>query len=155
MVEIRPLTPADAPFVWEALYHAIYVAAGDVPPAREIVQQPEIARYARHFGQQTGDVGVIALMEGQPVGAAWLRLMHGYGFVDAETPELTIAVLPPYQGQGVGTQLMIQLFVAATPYYRQISLSVTWDNPARRLYERLGFAVVSRDAGTATMSRPL
>lgn len=76
----------------------------------------------------------------------------GYGYVDDDTPELSIAVLPEYRSQGVGTQLLTHLFTSA---YGQssISLSVSADNSALRLYERFGFEVVSKSNGSLTMKR--
>jgi hypothetical protein len=82
---IRPITPADEPFLWEALYHAIYVAPGDAPPERDIVNRPALARYVRGWGD-VNDLGFIAVAEEnqQPVGAAWIRLLtgdnRGYGY---------------------------------------------------------------------------
>jgi ribosomal protein S18 acetylase RimI-like enzyme len=152
---IRRATTNDQAFLWEALYHAIYVEPGTEPPARDIVARPELAKYAEDFGEQGGDAGVIAEDGVRPVGAAWVRLMHGYGFVDDQTPELTIAVLPESQGQGVGTQMLECLFDIVKSDVAQISLSVTWTNPARRLYERLGFELVILEEGTATMRKRL
>ena len=47
---------------------------------------------------------------GHSVGAAWYRLFTslnpGYGFVDGDTPELTLVVVPTKQGQGIGKQLL-------------------------------------------------
>jgi ribosomal protein S18 acetylase RimI-like enzyme len=102
-----------------------------------------------------GDIGVIAEEDGQPIGAAWVRLMHGYGFVDAETPELTVALLPGFQGRGIGTQLLESLFEAVKPNFEYVSLSVTMTNIARRLYERLGFETLILEDGTATMRKRL
>ena len=90
-------------------------------------------------------------MCGHPAGAAWLRLLvghdRGYGHVDDTTPELAVAVMPGYRGQGIGTRLPIALLDAAGESYDAVSLSVQADNPALRLYQRFGFEVVE-DGGT-------
>ena len=50
---------------------------------------------------------MIALENGFPVGAAWYRVFGadepGYGFVDEQTPELAIAVVPSKRGTGSAT----------------------------------------------------
>jgi ribosomal protein S18 acetylase RimI-like enzyme len=154
-MHIRRITPADQSFLWEILYHAIHVEPGAEPPPRPIVTQPELAAYVENFGQHRGDVGFIAEEEGLPIGAAWARLMHGYGFVDNETPELTIALMPGYQGRGTGTQLLEKLLEALKPDFEYVSLSVTMTNIAHRLYERLGFETLILEDGTATMRKQL
>ena len=157
---LRPLTPNDAPFLWEMLYHAIYVPAGSPPPAREIVNQPALATYVRDWGR-TGDTGVLVIDRPaqQPVGAAWLRLLtgedKGYGYIDDRTPELSIAVLPGHRGKGLGTRLLAQLFESAAQRYTAISLSVDPDNPALRLYRRLGFEVIESTGHAYIMKKRL
>lgn len=153
-MHIRRMTPDDQAFLWEILYHAIHVEPGPDPLPPTIVKRPELAIYVEDFGRN-GDVGFIAEEEGVPIGAAWVRLMRGYGFVDAETPELTIALMPGYQGRGIGTQLLERLFEALKPDFEYVSLSVTWTNMARRLYERLGFETLILEDGTATMRKAL
>jgi ribosomal protein S18 acetylase RimI-like enzyme len=154
---IRPLVPEDEPFLWEMLYQALHVPEGQSAPPREVVRLPELARYVQDWGRED-DRGFLAsdAITGQPLGAAWLRLLggenRGYGHVDDDTPELSIAVLPEYRDQGIGTQLLTRLF-DSVPEKFPISLSVSADNPALRLYERFGFEVVSRDAGSLTMRR--
>jgi GNAT superfamily N-acetyltransferase len=69
-------------------------------------------------------------------------LTKGYGYVDDETPELTMAVLPFARGQGIGTELLTRLMELARSHYSGISLSVWPENSAYRLYQRLGFQVV-------------
>ena len=154
---IRPLRSEDEPFLWEMLYQALHVSEGQSAPPREVVRLPELARYVLGWGRK-GDCGFLAsdAATGRPVGAVWLRLLvggnKGYGYVDDDTPELSIAVLPEYRGQGVGTQLLIHLFASACGQ-SSISLSVSADNSALRLYERFGFEVVSKSDGSLTMKR--
>ena len=66
-----------------------------------------------------GDNAVVAIDEFQPVGAAWYRLFEqdepGYGFVDEETPELTIAVVPSRRGRGLGEELLERCSSAPGP----------------------------------------
>jgi ribosomal protein S18 acetylase RimI-like enzyme len=154
---IRPLQIADEPFLWEMLYQALHIPEGQTPLPREIVQIPELARYVQGWGRE-GDCGFLSIKTSisQPIGAVWLRLPigehKGYGYVDDNTAELSIAVLPGYRGQGVGTQLLTHLFASEWGKL-PISLSVSADNPAVRLYERFGFEIVSRSNGSLTMKR--
>ena len=108
-------------------------------------------------GGGASDCGFLASnAEGQPVGAVWLRLLRnenkGYGYVDDDTPELSMAILPAHRGQGIGTQLLTHLF-ASTCGHTTVSLSVSANNPARRLYERFGFIVVGQSDDSLTMKR--
>lgn len=151
---IRLLTPADEPLLWEMLYQAIHVPEGSPPPPRDIVLRPELSRYVQGWGQQD-DLGVVALEEGEVAGAAWLRrltgALRGYGHVDDETPELSIALLPQHRGRGLGTRLLTSLLDTARNRYPAISLSVSPDNPATRLYRRLGFVDAGRNGTSLTM----
>ena len=154
---IRSLRSEDEPFLWEMLYHAIHVSEGQVAPPRDIVHLPDLARYVQGWGR-SGDQGFLAYREttGQSLGAVWIRLLigegRGYGYVDEDTPELSIAVLPQYRSQGIGTALLGSM-VSSVSGYASISLSVSADNPALRLYKRFGFRIISQDAGSFTMRR--
>ena len=156
---IRPLEPSDEPFLWEMLYQAIYVPTGTTPLPREIIYQPELAKYVQDW--TTNDIGLIAISESNqtPVGATWIRLFNmnnpGYGYINDETPELSIAVLPEYRNQGIGTRLILDLLERITDLYPAISLSVSSDNPALRLYQRLDFEVISQFDNSVTMKKTL
>ncbi|MBE9118925.1 GNAT family N-acetyltransferase [Lusitaniella coriacea LEGE 07157] len=157
---VRSLKPSDEPFLWEALYQALYVSPGVPPLPREIVQQPELAKYVRDW-ERDRDCGFVAILKDSdiPIGAVWLRLFNrdnpGYGYIDDLTPELAIAILPEYRGQGIGTMLLAHLFEQVRFQYSAISLSVSAENPALRLYRRLGFEVVKRENHTLTMKKAL
>ena len=156
---IRPLELNDEYFLWEMLYQAIYVPTGTTPLPREIIYQPDIKKYVQDW--QTDNIGLIAVLQSNqiPIGATWIRLFNinnpGYGYVNDETPELSIAVLPEYRNQGIGTRLILNLLEIVKDIYPAISLSVSSDNPAFRLYQHLGFEVVSQSDNSVTMKKNL
>jgi ribosomal protein S18 acetylase RimI-like enzyme len=145
---LRRAGAQDIPFLRDMLRHAYYARWGneaDVP----------LERYVAGWGR-TGDTAVVAIDEFQPVGAAWYRLFQagepGYGFVDEQTPELTLAVVPSRRGKGLGRELLSALLdQARAEGYAQVSLSVEPDNPALHLYEKYGFEKTGERAGTWVM----
>lgn len=58
---------------------------------------------------------------------------------------IDISILPSYQGKGIGTFLITQLLQKAREGNKPVILQVFHTNPARNLYERLGFQVASSD----------
>jgi len=140
------------------LYHALYVPEGKAPFERSVVNEPEIARYVLDWGR-TGDQGFAAVANNRNAGAAWIRLFtaenKGYGYVADGVPELTIALLPEFRNQGIGTSLLNCLIDESEDHYKALSLSVSADNPAARLYRRLGFQVVEQVGTSLTMKRDL
>lgn len=147
--EIRPANEADLDFLWDMLFEALFVPPGRDPFPRTVLEQTEIRRYVEGFGKQAGDVGFVAVVQAENIGAVWVRAIRGYGYVDDQTPELTMAVRPEWQGRGVGTALMARI-VDVVP---RVSLSSDQGNPARKLYHRFGFVPVARDGTTVTMLR--
>jgi ribosomal protein S18 acetylase RimI-like enzyme len=152
---IRRAGPQDIPFLKDMLRHAYYWRASTVPESGE----PPVQRYVERWGRP-GDTALIAIQDFQPVGAAWYRLFRadnpGYGFIDEETPELSIAIVPSRRGSGLGSELLDALMGRAREDgYESISLSVEKDNPAVALYERHGFRKVSEDDGAYTMRADL
>lgn len=156
---IRPATAGDEPFLWEMLYQSLHVE-GQEPFPRDVVNHPSIARYVKNWGRK-GDLGFVAVdaRSGQPVGAVWSRLANedgqGFAYLDERTPELGIALLPEYRGRGLGTALLEQLLEAAEKLYPAISLSVSPNNPALRLYKRMGFEIVDVRNEHPVMKREL
>jgi GNAT superfamily N-acetyltransferase len=147
---LRALGPDDVEHVKWALYEAVsWNPERELPPYDVVIQHPELSRYWHGWGR-AGDTGAAAEVEGELVGVAFYRLFtdddHGHGYVDDETPELGIAVREGFRGTGTGTRLMNALAVAARSHgIRRLSLSVESENPALRLYERLGYEEISRD----------
>ena len=158
-IRIRPLSQADARDLKRMLQLALFVPPGSSPLPPDVVESPELARYVEDWCRET-DLGFAALDDsGRMIGAAWLRLMtgeeHGYGYVDDQTPELSVALEEDYRGTGIGTRLLERLLSAAAERYLAVSLSVTEVNPAVRLYGRLDFVTVRQESGTLTMLKTL
>jgi GNAT superfamily N-acetyltransferase len=146
----RPAGPDDVEFLKQMLYEAA-VWNPDWPRERmiETLADPMLERYHRDWGRR-GDAGVVAELDGEPVGAAWFRLFTaeepGYGYVDETTPELGIAVVPLHRRKGIGETLLRALIVQAREEgFHALSLSVAAHNRSRMMYERTGFTKVRED----------
>jgi ribosomal protein S18 acetylase RimI-like enzyme len=91
--------------------------------------------------------------EGAVVGSLWM----------GPHPELSdafwiwgIAIDAQYRSRGIGRNALIEADEAARKLGgRRIELNVFDDNPAVRLYERLGYTLVKRKRGSSTMGKDL
>jgi ribosomal protein S18 acetylase RimI-like enzyme len=143
---IRPAVQDDLEVLWDFLAMAAYE-----PHAEAAKAVPLVAKYLVGW-QRPGDFGFIAEQNGEILGAAWARtfsteeLRSHYG--DEETPKVSIGVKPEARGQGVGEKLMRALIGEAARRGLGLCLSVRTENPARRLYERLGFREIPGAAAT-------
>jgi ribosomal protein S18 acetylase RimI-like enzyme len=152
-IRIRSVTPDDLPVLWEFLAIAAYEP--DVDAARAV---PFVAAHLEGW-QRPVDFGFVAEREDAALGAAWARQFSPYEepafYVDERTPEITIGVKPNLRGQGIGGMLLDALIAEADRRNVGLCLNVRHDNPARRLYERIGFRLVpgsgvpSRVGGTS------
>jgi GNAT superfamily N-acetyltransferase len=149
MVGIRELRADEVSFLKDMLYAAIaWNPERQLPlPKAELLDLPQLTIFHEGWGRE-GDTALVAELEGQPVGLAWYRFfteeVHGEGFVDQATPEVAIAVVEGQRGNGVGAALMQAIHERArADGIARVSLSVDHDNPARRLYERLGYVDVA------------
>ena len=143
---IRPAVQDDLEVLWNFLAIAAYE-----PDAEAAKAIPGVAKYLVGW-QRPGDFGFIAAQNGAIIGAAWARrfaaaeLKVPYG--DEEAPKVSIGVKPHARGQGVGAKLMCAVSGEAAHRGLRLCLSVRSDNPARRLYERLGFRAIPGSAVT-------
>lgn len=120
-----------------------------------LAQDPELPvyRYVQNWGRR-GDAGVVAFDGRNVYGAAWYRLFRttepGFGFVDEETPELTIAVVPSHRGRGTGAELLEALLERARgDGFAQVSLSA--ERGQTSFYEQHGFRSLREDGDAVTM----
>jgi ribosomal protein S18 acetylase RimI-like enzyme len=126
------------------------------PTAEQVMADPRYAMYLAGWPRR-GDHGLVAEHDG-PVGAAWYRTYtdaaHGHGFVAEDVPELSIAVVASRRREGIGRRLLLGLIEASGAQgCRALSLSVAENNPARGLYESVGFVLVEQHGHTCVMVR--
>lgn len=125
------------PFLYEAIYQAekntlLY----------SVIYKPEIYVYIENFNE-IDDLCLVVEVDNLVIGAAWARIVNGFGSVDENTPELVIAILEDYRNQGVGTTLMQEMLQSLyLNGYKQVSLSVQKENYAFELYIKLGFEII-------------
>lgn len=159
-VRIRPIKSTEHSFLSEMLYEALYVPEGAPPFPKTILQVPDISKYIDNWGKQKHDIALVATKGDILIGAIWGRLflapLKGYGYVDENTPEISMAIIEEYRGKAIGGSLLTKISKA----YRemgvdQISLSVDQNNPALRLYLRHDFSQVNKDHDALTMAKKL
>jgi ribosomal protein S18 acetylase RimI-like enzyme len=140
-VALRPVAPSDSAFLEHVYASTRAVELEPMPWTAEqkaafIAQQfhAQTVHYERHYADASFHV---VLVDGEPAG----RL------IVTRSPErlhiVDIALLGEHRGRGVGTGLLRDLIAEAGE--RPVSIHVELTNPARSLYERLGFVADGED----------
>lgn len=139
-VTLRQCTTADRGLL-EAVYAStrepeLALVPWDDAAKRAFVAQQFAAQdkhYREHYPGATLDV---IEADGEPAGRLYVS------WSDADIRIMDIALLPEFRGRGIGTRLLRELLDAGRASGRSVSIHVERENPARRLYERLGFRAV-------------
>lgn len=149
MISVREIKETDNLFLEEMLYQMVFFESPELkPPPEKLINIPEIRRYIRYIKDYGS--GIISLDKNEPTGAAWYILFpdndRGYGFLDSNTPEISMAVKESCRNKGIGTLLLKELIaLACGKGFKNLSLSVDMKNPSVRLYERFGFKKVKQN----------
>ena len=154
-IAFSEIKESDYKFLREILYEALFIPEGEKPYDKSVIDLPEISKYIDNWGIK-GDFGIIVRDNEALVGAIWGRLFkktnQGYGFVDENTPELSMAIRSEYRNQGLGKSLITRFFqLAKNKGYKNLSLSVDKRNRASDFYIRLGFKIVDELDSAYTM----
>ena len=105
-------------------------------------EQEQRARFAAQWKRE--EVRIISL-DGKDVG--WLQVAE----LPTEIRLQKFFVSPQYQRSGIGSEILSTLLATWRSTGKKIVLRVLKNNPARRLYERLGFSVVAEESVTFRM----
>ena len=151
-LHFRPIEAADEPFL-----SRLYASTRQTEMARSGWPAEAIAEFlAQQFTLQHR-----YYQEHFPDGEFWLIERDGqaigrlYLFWGETTLQLIdISLLPEYRGAGLGTGLITDLLARAEARGLAVGLHVEGDNPALRLYRRLGFEVVGENGVYLKMHKP-
>lgn len=145
-MNIRELKSDETDLLRDFLYEAIFIPEGVEPPAREIIEQPELKIYYEDFGTGRADHCIVAEDDDKVIGAVWTRIMNDYGHIDDETPSFAISLFKEYRGLGIGTQLLKEMLTLLKDKgYGRVSLAVQKANYAVRMYDKVGFKTVDEN----------
>jgi GNAT superfamily N-acetyltransferase len=139
-ISYRPFTDADLPLI-ERLYASTREAEVAQTGWPEDVQTRFIAQQFeaqhRHYQAHYHDMEwLIVERAGEPIGRLYL-------FEDEREFQIVdITIGPEARGEGIGAAIIQDLFAVAGPAGKRVSIHVEKNNPARRLYLRLGFVMV-------------
>jgi ribosomal protein S18 acetylase RimI-like enzyme len=152
VVSLRPATDADAEFLLSVFASTRAEELAQVPwseAERDAFLRMQFAAQTTHYTQHyaASSTFEVVLVDGEPAG----RLIVHRG--PREVRIVDIALLPRFRGRGVGTRLLAPLLEEADAKGLRVSIYVEWNNPALRLYTRLGFVKVGEHGLSLLMDR--
>jgi GNAT superfamily N-acetyltransferase len=139
-VAFRPAGTADFDYC-----HRLYFAEMErINRELKLDRDAQAASFRRQW-----DVSQVRIITVDGVDIGWLQtLPHEGSYFLGQ-----LFVEPPHQRRGIGTEVMNRLIGEATRAGQAMTLAVVKINPAKRLYDRLGFRVVYDDERKFYMRR--
>lgn len=142
-LRLRPATSEDEPF----LLNLFATTRSDELAFMNVDENQKRAFIAMQFNAQSQQYLMsypdanhsIILWDEVPIG----RLIVDRG--EREFKLVDIALLPAHRSAGIGTHLIEELLLEATAARKPVRLNVWHSNPARNLYQRMGFSPVNDD----------
>jgi len=139
-ISLRPECPEDREFLY-----ALYASTRE--EEMKLVSWPDSQKQAflrMQFDLQSthyhhhypGASYQIILSEGLPIGRLYIHR------VESQILLIDIALMPQHRGIGTGGQLLGELLAEARAAQKTLAIHVEHNNPALRLYARLGFRII-------------
>lgn len=142
-ISFRPERPEDESFLYRLYISTREREMGYVDWPNEqkaaFLRQQFTAQTHHYKTNYTNAEYSIVLLDGAPAGRLYLHRRP------KDVRIMDILLAPEYRGSGIGTVLLHDILENAAAAGQSVSIHVEQDNPALRLYERLGF----RQIGTS------
>lgn len=142
-ISFRPITDDD-----QELLYRVYASTREEELAvtpwsreeKEVFLRQQFNAQHQHYQQNYENATFdVILVEGEPAGRLYVdRRKEEHRIVD-------IALLPNHRGQGLGGGIMQNLLDEAAAAGKLVRIHVEKNNPARHLYDRLGFRKVEQE----------
>ena len=151
-IAYRPMNDADLPFI-EALFASTraeeFALAGLAPnQIQALLAQQHRAQHHHYRTHHPAAEWLIIERAGEPIGRLYLDRSGDSDRV------IDISLVPAARGQGIGGAILADVIAASDDQGKTITIHVEMRNPARRLYERLGFEMVGEAGLYFRMERP-
>ncbi|MGE5170203.1 MAG: GNAT family N-acetyltransferase [Rudaea sp.] len=147
----RPATPSDEPFLRDLYASVRWPELANVPwsdAEKRAFCDMQFTLQDRYYRAQFPDTDWLVVLEcARPVGRLYIAR------IDDEIQILDIALVPDARGKGFGTRLVQDVVDTADRVRRRVRLYTEPDNPARRIYARLGFVAADAGAMHVAMTR--
>jgi ribosomal protein S18 acetylase RimI-like enzyme len=137
VITLRPVRPEDRDFLFSVYASTRVEELAPVPWTEE--QKAGFLRMqfdaqTTYWGEQYPEAAFsIVEVDGVPAGRSYVQRWP------KEIRLVDIALLPDFRRRGIGTALLERLFVEGRERRLPVTIHVEIFNPARALYERLGF----------------
>jgi RimJ/RimL family protein N-acetyltransferase len=152
-ITLRPVRSSDTQFLLHLYATTRVDELAQVPWTDEqkaafIIQQFS-AQHEHWQANYTDTSWDVILQDGEPIGRLYVARWPD------EIRIIDIALMPEHRNSGIGTRFIKKLFDEADESGRKVSIHVELFNPAKRLYERLGFVQAGDRGVYLLMERPV
>jgi ribosomal protein S18 acetylase RimI-like enzyme len=139
-IRFRPITSDDEPFLSQVYASTrldeLAVTDWDDAQKAAFLQMQFVAQHKFYQENYTDTDFLVILQDDTPIGRLYVaRWKDEIRIVD-------IALLPTYRGTGIGTTILRDLLAEADAKGKPVRIHVERNNPALRLYQRLGFVMI-------------
>lgn len=139
-VQLRTIKEADLPILYEIYASTRAEEMALVPEWREedkaaFLLQQFNAQHQYYQERYLGATFQLIEYDGKPIGRFYIH----WNFAPHEIRIMDIALLPAFRGKGIGTGILQEIFKKASEKKQSVTIHVEYNNPALRLYQRLGF----------------
>jgi ribosomal protein S18 acetylase RimI-like enzyme len=139
-IEFRPLRDSDLEFLFALYASTREEELAPVPWSAEqkhaFLRQQFQAQHSWYQQQYSDSTFDVVLVNGVDAGRLYVQR------AERELRIIDIALMPAYRRRGIGARLLADVITEAEAADKCVSIHVEAFNPARRLYERLGFVHV-------------
>ncbi|WP_420137976.1 GNAT family N-acetyltransferase [Sphingomonas sp.] len=143
-MQLRPQVESDVGFLRDLYISIRWDELQAVPWPEEnkrafLVDQ--FSRQYQHYAEHYAHADFLIIeQDGEPIGRLCVDRAH-----PSDMRIVDIALLPQGRGHGIGTELIRALLAEARATSKVTSIHVEDQNPAKRLYSRLGFEPVRQN----------
>lgn len=137
--ELRASRPSDLSFCWPIYRDAMQSLAKGLTAWNETAQRKLVEQAVGHAGT--------SILQAEKADAGWVQVEETKHVVQLRH----LYLLPEMRNRGLGTAFLTWMKERADRKFKDLTLEVMADNPARHLCERLGFKAVATTDNRVTM----